>query len=90
MTASQHGDLHAFTFLVQRYQQRVFSLSWYLLHNDEDANEATQQAFVCAWQEVPGLQRNVLFSRWLYRITYSCCQKLLDVRLNPTTGSTKN
>ena len=78
--ASQHGDQHAFALLVQRHQRRVFALSMRLLQDSEDANEATQEAFLAAWRGLPGFRGDALFSSWLYRITYHCCIHALDLR----------
>jgi len=78
--ASQHGDQQAFALLVQHHQQRVFALSMRLLQNPEEANEATQEAFLAAWQGLPGFRGDALFSSWLYRIAYHCCLHMLDLR----------
>ena len=77
---SQRGDQGAFALLVQRHQRRVFLLSVHLLQNPEDANEATQEVFVAAWQDLPRFRGDVLFSSWLSRIAYRCCLHVLDQR----------
>ena len=78
--ASQHGDQIAFALLVQRHQHRVFALSVRLLQDPEEANEATQEAFLAAWQGLPAFRGDALFSSWLYRIAYHCCVRVLDLR----------
>lgn len=78
--ASQQGDQSAFALLVQRHQQRVFALSMRLLQDPEDANEATQEAFLAAWQGLSGFRGDALFSSWLYRIAYHCCLRVLERR----------
>ena len=78
--ASQHGDQIAFALLVQRHQHRVFALSVRMLQDPEEANEATQEAFLAAWQGLPAFRGDALFSSWLYRITYHCCVRVLDLR----------
>ncbi len=78
--ASQHGDQMAFALLVQRHQHRVFALSVRMLQDPEEANEATQEAFLAAWQGLPAFRGDALFSSWLYRIAYHCCVRVLDLR----------
>ena len=78
--ASQRGDQRAFALLVQRHQRRVFALSMRLLQDPEEANEATQEAFLAAWQGLSGFRGDALFSSWLYRIAYHCCMHVLDLR----------
>ncbi len=78
--ASQHGDQIAFALLVQRHQHRVFAMSVGMLQDAEEANEATQEAFLAAWQGLPAFRGDALFSSWLYRIAYHCCMRVLDLR----------
>ncbi len=78
--ASQQGDQHAFALLVQHHQQRVYALSVRLLGDPEEAKEATQEAFLAAWQGLPGFRGDALFSSWLYRIAYHCCLRVLERR----------
>ncbi len=78
--ASQHGDQIAFALLVQRHQRRVFAISVRLLQNPEEAKEATQEAFLAAWQGLPAFRGDALFSSWLYRIAYNCCMHVLEKR----------
>ncbi len=78
--ASQDGDQYAFSLLVQRHQQRVFALNIRLLQDPEEANEATQEAFLAAWRGLSSFRGDALFSSWLYRIAYHCCMHVLDLR----------
>jgi RNA polymerase sigma-70 factor (ECF subfamily) len=76
--ASQHGDQDAFALLVQRYQRRVFNLALGMLQDYADASESTQEAFLAAWQELPGFRSEARFPTWLYRITYHRCLRQLE------------
>ena len=78
--ASQQGNQNAFALLVQRHKQRIFALSIRLLQDPEEAKEATQEAFLAAWQGLPGFRGDALFSSWLYRIAYHCCMHVIDLR----------
>jgi hypothetical protein len=48
-------DQDAFAFLVQRHQRRVFNLSLGMWQEEEDASEATPEAFLGTWQGLPWL-----------------------------------
>jgi RNA polymerase sigma-70 factor, ECF subfamily len=79
--ASQQGDQDAFALLVRRHQRRLFNLSLGLLQDEEDASESVQEAFVAAWQKLPGFRGGEAgFPTWLYRIAYRCCLRQLERR----------
>ncbi|GAC1554802.1 MAG: hypothetical protein NVS2B2_08950 [Ktedonobacteraceae bacterium] len=80
--ASQHGDQHAFALLMQCPQQRVYAVSVPMLPDPEDANKATQEAFLAAWPGLPEFHGNALFSSWLYRIAYYCYLRMLDQHMH--------
>lgn len=80
VTASKNGDQDAFSLLVQRYQRRVFNLVFRMLQDYEEASEVTQEAFLAAWQGLPGFRGEARFSTWLYRISYNCALKQLETR----------
>jgi RNA polymerase sigma-70 factor, ECF subfamily len=76
--ASQEGDQDAFALLAQRHQRRVFNLSLGMLQDEEDASEATQEAFLAAWQGLPSFRGEACFATWLYRIAYHCCLRQIE------------
>ena len=78
--ASQEGDQDAFALLVQRHQRRVFNLGLGMLQDEEDASEATQEAFLAAWQGLPSFCGEACFATWLYSIAYHCCLRQLERR----------
>jgi DNA-directed RNA polymerase specialized sigma24 family protein len=44
--AAKSGDLAAFEELVNRYERRIFRLTMHITQNREDAEDATQDAFL--------------------------------------------
>jgi len=62
------GDLDAFDTLVADRLDRCFRLAWSILGNEADASDATQEAFVAAWQMLPRLRDTAAFDAWLNRI----------------------
>jgi RNA polymerase sigma-70 factor (ECF subfamily) len=67
------GNVTAFSFLVERYQNMVYSLALKLLKNAEDAEEMAQDTFVKAFQKLDTYEGKSKFSTWLYSITYNAC-----------------
>ena len=65
------GNARAYAFLVEKHKEMVFSIALKILHNREDAEEIAQDAFVKAYQSLPGFKNEAKFSTWLYRIVYN-------------------
>lgn len=64
------GESHAYAELVRTYQHMVYTVCHRVLRNAEDAEEATQDAFVKAYQHLAGFSGTAKFSTWLYSIAY--------------------
>jgi RNA polymerase sigma-70 factor (ECF subfamily) len=73
----QNGDLNAFSFLVDRHEQRVRSIVSRILNTSADnrslmlavdIDDLSQEIFVQAWRALPRFRREARFSTWLYRI----------------------
>ena len=65
------GDKHAFRILVARYQKKLFSIAFGMLHHPEDALDVVQEAFVQAYLKLASFKRNAAFYTWLYRIAFN-------------------
>jgi RNA polymerase sigma-70 factor (ECF subfamily) len=68
VAAAKAGDLHAFETLVHRYEGRIYRLTYNITQNREDAQDSTQDAFLKAYQHLPGFQGESRFYTWLVRI----------------------
>jgi RNA polymerase sigma-70 factor (ECF subfamily) len=62
------GDASAFEPLVTRYQRVVYTVALRLLGNPEDARDATQNAFVRAYERLDTFDPSRRFFSWMYRI----------------------
>ena len=58
----------AFEPLVEKYRQRVYRLAYNVLRNSEDAWDVAQEAFIKAYQALPGFRGQSAFYTWLFRI----------------------
>jgi RNA polymerase sigma-70 factor, ECF subfamily len=62
------GDAAAFGVLVDTRIDRCYRLAWSILSNDADAADATQEALLAAWRQLPRLRDAAAFDGWLNRI----------------------
>lgn len=62
------GDRFAFEMLMRRYNQRLFRVARGILKNDSDAEEALQDAYVCAYSAFAAFRGDSQLSTWLTRI----------------------
>lgn len=74
------GEKEAFRFLVERYQTQAVGHSQTILGNREDALDATQEAFVDAFQALKNFDRTRRFYPWLYVLLRHRCFKLIGKR----------
>jgi RNA polymerase sigma-70 factor (ECF subfamily) len=62
------GDAAAFGVLVDTRIDRCYRLAWSILSNDADSADATQDALLSAWRQLPRLRDPAAFDGWLNRI----------------------
>jgi RNA polymerase sigma factor (sigma-70 family) len=74
------GEKKAFAELVDRHKDKAMTLALRMLRNREDAEEATQDAFVRAFRALPRFEWKSSFSTWFYRIVYNVCASQLSRR----------
>jgi RNA polymerase sigma factor (sigma-70 family) len=64
------GDSRAFERLYRRHADRVYGLCWRLCDGDRvRAEQATQDAFVRAWEKLDTFRGEAQFGTWMHRIT---------------------
>jgi RNA polymerase sigma-70 factor (ECF subfamily) len=77
LKAFLEGDESAFTTLMRRYENRIFSLALRMTRDRTDALDATQDAFISAFRRAGSFRGEAAFSTWLYRIGINSCNDLL-------------
>jgi RNA polymerase sigma-70 factor (ECF subfamily) len=70
------GDLAAFEPLVGRYERVLFRVALRLTGEYEDARDATQSAFVKAFEQLHRYDSKRKFFSWIYRIAVNECLNL--------------
>jgi len=76
--ASKNGDVAAFEQLVKRYDRKLLRIAHHVTHNREDSQDAVQEAFLKAFQNLDQFREDSQFSTWLFRITVN--QSLMKLR----------
>jgi len=67
------GDTNAFSVLVNRYKDLVFSLALKMLKNREEAEEISQDAFIKVYKSLHKFKGDSKFSTWIYKVVYNSC-----------------
>lgn len=81
--SAKKGDLEAFSELVRLYDRNVFRIAQHITHNEEDAQDVVQEAFLKAYQNLDQFQGNSKFYTWLVRIAVN--EALMKLRKRRTS-----
>lgn len=65
------GDINAYSLLVDQYKDKVYSLVYGILRNEEEAKDLAQQIFIKAYTSLKRFRKESSFSTWIYRIAYN-------------------
>jgi RNA polymerase sigma-70 factor (ECF subfamily) len=85
ITDAQGGNLDAFNTLVLHYQDSVFNTALRILGDDDQAADASQEAFISAFKSIKSF-RGGSFKAWLMRtVTNACYDELRRKKRRPTT-----
>jgi RNA polymerase sigma factor (sigma-70 family) len=77
--AAAAGDRRAFQRLYQLHAARIHGAVYRLAGYDHArAEDLTQDAFIRAWQKLPGFRHESAFGTWLYRLAINVA--LMDLR----------
>ena len=62
------GDKRAFDVLVLKYQHKIVKLVMRYVHDQTEALDVTQEAFIKAYRAIPKFRGDSAFYTWMYRI----------------------
>ena len=62
------GDRRALEALILEYQRPVYNVAWRILGNPDDAADASQAAFLKAFENLDRYDPSYKFFSWIYRI----------------------
>jgi RNA polymerase sigma-70 factor, ECF subfamily len=58
---------------MEAHQHYAFALAIRILHDEEDAKDVVQDAFVRVWNNLGKYRKEVKFTTWLYKIVVNLC-----------------
>ena len=70
---AQHGDEEAFASLAVAVGDRLHAVAHRILRDIELAEDATQQALLTIWRDLPQLRDPARFDAWSYRVLVRAC-----------------
>jgi RNA polymerase sigma-70 factor (ECF subfamily) len=74
------GDRDAYRVLMDRHFCSVTRVAFRITGNEADAEEATQEAFLRAYNKLPTFRQDSAFSTWIMRITMNTAINLVERR----------
>jgi RNA polymerase sigma-70 factor, ECF subfamily len=80
------GDEEAFEQMVRRYHARIYSLSYGVLRNPEDSEEAAQDAFWTLYRKIGTFDESKKFFSWFYRVALNQAYSRARRRPAPTVA----
>lgn len=89
VATAQRGDEEAFDVLVRRHTVWMFRVSFRLLGEQVEAEDAVQEAWVSIWRSLQRFRNDAAVSTWLYRVVTNAALSQLrrrkpTVPLDPT------
>jgi RNA polymerase sigma-70 factor (ECF subfamily) len=70
---AQHGDEEAFASLAVAAGDRLHAVAHRILRDADLAEDATQQALLAIWRDLPQLRDPARFDAWSYRLLVRAC-----------------
>jgi RNA polymerase sigma-70 factor (ECF subfamily) len=70
---ARRGDREAFSVLAGGVVDRLYATARFILRDTELAEDATQDALVRAWRDLPSLRDAERFDAWMHRLIIRAC-----------------
>jgi RNA polymerase sigma factor (sigma-70 family) len=67
------GDQEQFTALIRQYNRRLYRLARATLRDDAEAEDALQDAYLCAYHGIQDFRGDAAISTWLSRLVLNEC-----------------
>ncbi len=74
---SQQGQLEAFEGLYNLYKRKVYGLAYSLTHNQQTAEDLTQDVFIKIFSAIREVNQPDYFPAWVYRLSLNTCYSYL-------------
>ena len=73
---SNKGDKEAFALLMDMHRQMLYNTALLVLHQEDDALDAIQDAILACWENLPTLRKDQYFKTWLVKILLNKCRDI--------------
>lgn len=67
------GNLEKFGVIIDALQKRLFLYCYHMLGHRQEAEDAVQEVFLKAYEQLDQYRDSVSFSAWVYKIAYHHC-----------------
>ncbi|MFP4977222.1 RNA polymerase sigma factor [Paenibacillus sp. CN-4] len=71
--AAQSGDRDALITLLREIEGNVYKTAYYILHNEQDALDASQEALIRIYTKIGSYEEKAQFKTWVQRIVTNIC-----------------
>ncbi len=70
---AKEGDGKAYDELTILYKDAVYGIIYRMVHNKQEAEDLTQEAFIKAYNSINSFNEDYAFSTWLFKIATNNC-----------------
>lgn len=70
VTRVQAGDKQAYRTILHNFERQMYTYCYYILKNHAETEDAVQEIFIRAYENLHQYNRQVSFSAWLYKVAY--------------------
>jgi RNA polymerase sigma-70 factor (ECF subfamily) len=67
------GDQTAYRLILKKYHDQVYNLLYRMVHDKDEVEDLTQEAFIKAFNSLQNFNEEFAFSTWLYKIATNNC-----------------
>lgn len=65
------GNIHAFEYVVNYYEKKIYCFIYNMVHNTETAEDLTQDTFIKVYKNCYKYNPELPFEPWLFKIAYN-------------------
>ncbi len=67
----QKGDFELYSLIVERYQDKIFSIGMRFFYDRDDSADFAQEVFLKAFRKIESYREIALFKYWLVKLAYN-------------------
>lgn len=76
------GNKRAFDELFEKYYKIIYSICFRIVQNQQDAEDATEEAFVTSYEKIADLKKGRKYLGWVSKIAENECNKLIGEKIH--------